>query len=616
MADEPSLPQEPRKLARLLSVGSEGREQAEADGPPPEAEAPALAPGTVLDDFEILEEVGRGGMGVVYKALERSLRRVVALKVLSPQISGNASLAKRFRREAVLAANLTHPNIVPVYTVDKADPARYFTMEFVQGRSLRDKVRSEGFLHPSQAVRIALQACDAIEYAHQHNILHRDIKPANILLQNHTERVRITDFGIAQDVTGRLAEKTETSGPTAGTPAFMSPEQNLGRALDRRTDVFSLGMTLYYMLTGQVAYEAKNRAELALAFRNQAAAPPSHLNPEVPPDLDRVVMKMIAVEPASRYASCQAAADGLRALETRLRGAEDAQPARGHVAATADVRVGRARRRWGRWFAAVAVVVCAVALVAAVWWGGYQLTSQQPSGPKPQVDVGAPDGEPAAPPPSLPPPLPPPPPLDARYLAEHPATFGGWSNNLTAGVGRFMADAMAIRVSDWQDEKPVIVEKPLARPLLPGADFTILLDLGATEDRPDSAGRFSVLLLTDWDRAVAQITWCDGLPAAGYGGVEFYAEGGTPIYRTDTAGLGKEYPCISGILRLGRVGSHWAAWVNDAQKGELLAQPGMETATKVRMVAERFPPTAPRTFCIRRLWVMEPRQATSQIGPG
>ena len=590
MADEPSLPLEPKKLARLLSVGAEGQEQAEANGPPPEDEAPSLAPGTVLDDFEILEEVGRGGMGVVYKALERSLRRVVALKVLNPQISGNASLAKRFRREAILAANLTHPNIVPVYTVDKADPPRYFTMEFVQGRSLREKVQSEGFLHPSQAVRIALQACEALDYAHQHGILHRDIKPANILLQNHTERVRITDFGIAQDVTGRLAEKTETTGLSAGTPAFMSPEQNLGRALDRRTDVFSLGMTLYYMLTGQVAYQGKNRAELALAHQNLPPAPPSRLNPDVGPDLDRVVLKMIAAEWDERYADCAAAAEALRT-----------------VAAPAGVHLGRARRSWGRWLAAAAVVVCAVAFVAAAWWAGYRLTEPQLSGPGSKGSAG-PGQEPEPPPP------PPPPPLDARYLAENPATFGGWAH-LTASTGRFESDLLTIRLSDWQDETPVIAEKPLARPLAPGSDFTILLHLEATEDRPDSAGRFSLFLLTDQDQIVAQITWCDGLPAAGYGGVEFYAEGRTPIYRTDPAGLGKEYPRISGILHLGRVGSHWAASVNGVQKGRLLMLAGTQTATKVRMVAERFPPAAPRRFHIRGLWVVEPGQATSRGPP-
>jgi len=601
VAEEPSLPLEPKKLARLLSVGTEGQEQAEADGPPPEAEAPALAPGTVLDDFEILEEVGRGGMGVVYKALERSLRRVVALKVLSPQISGNASLAKRFRREAILAANLTHPNIVPVYNVDKADPPRYFTMEFVQGRSLREKVQSEGFLHPSQAVRIALQACEALEHAHERHIVHRDIKPANILLQNHVERVRITDFGIAQDVTGHLAEKTETTGMSAGTPAFMSPEQNLGRALDKRTDVFSLGMTLYYMLTGKVAYRATNRAELALAFQNQSPAPPSRLNPEVPPELDRVVMRMIAAEPDSRHASCQAAADAMHELEGALPGAATAQAIPVHVDApgAALPGQGQARRSWGRWLLAAGILGAAIVVCAVVWLNAYPTTVQKAEKP--------PDKQP--PPPS------PPSPQDASYLAEYPATFGGWTH-LTASTGRFTADSLVIHVSDWGDENPVIAEKWLARPLAPGADFSILLNLEATEDRPDSAGRFSLLLLTDQDQAVAQITWCDGLPAAGYGGVEFYAEGGTPIYRTDPAGLGKEYPRLSGVLRLSRVGSHWGAWVNDAQKGGLLALAGTQTATKARIVAERFPPAAPRRFDIRGLWVVEPGQAPSRSPPG
>lgn len=604
MADKPSMPVEPWKLARLLSVGAEGQEQPEADGPPPENEAPALAPGTVLDDFEILEEVGRGGMGVVYKALERSLRRVVALKMLSPALSGNPSLAKRFRREAVLAANLSHPNIVPVYNVDKADPPRYFTMEFVQGRSVREKVRTEGFLRSEQAVRIALQACEALEHAHEHGILHRDIKPANILLQNHLERVRVTDFGIAQDVTSRLATRTETSDITAGTPAFMSPEQNLGHALDRRTDIFSLGMTLYYMLTGQVAYRAGNRAELALAFREQSPSPPSRLNPDVPPELDRVVMKMISAEPDSRYASCQAAADALRELGARLSRPDVAQPEPADIAAAANIRLGQGPRSWGRWLLAAGILGAAIALVVMTWWAGYRLVQPEPSGRESHASSSMDQAIEL-----------PPAPINTFYLAEHPATFGGWTH-WTPSMGRFTSDALAIRVSDWQDEHPVIAEKWLARPLLPGADFTILLNLETTEDRPDSAGRFSLLLLTDQDQIVAQITWCDGLPPLGYGGIEFYAEGGTPIYRTDPAGMGKEYPRISGILRLSRVGSHWSAGVNDVQKGRLLTLACTQTATKARIVAEQFPPASPRTFDIRGLWVVEPGQPTSRGPPG
>jgi formylglycine-generating enzyme required for sulfatase activity/serine/threonine protein kinase len=255
-----------------------------------------------IDDFQLLKEIGRGGMGVVYKAFQRSLQRVVAVKILNPLIAGNPSLAKRFRREAVLAANLSHPNIVTAFHIDDREQPRYFAMEFIEGRSLKEKIEADGFLAPAEAVRITLQACEALQHAHEHGIIHRDIKPANILLENHIEKVRITDFGIAQDTTGQLAEVTVTEGFTGGTPAFMSPEQNLGEKLDSRTDVFSLGATLYYTLTGKFPYQAANRQELVLAFKQQTPSPPSRFSPEIPEALDDVVLKMVVAEREGRHA--------------------------------------------------------------------------------------------------------------------------------------------------------------------------------------------------------------------------------------------------------------------------------------------------------------------------
>ena len=271
-----------------------------------------LSPGEWIDDFEIIEEVGRGGMGIVYRAYEKSLRRVVALKILHPGIADDPSAAKRFRREAVLAANLSHPNIVTALHIDEQTPARYFAMEFVEGQSIKQKVSGDGYLQAVQAARIALQAAEALDYAHRHSVIHRDIKPSNILLENHIERVRITDFGIAQDVTGNLMEITVTGSLTPGTPAFMSPEQNLGNSLDGRTDIFSLGMTLYYMLTGQVAYRAENRQQLALAFMEQRPRPPSRFNADVDATLDSIVLRMIAVAPDRRWTTAAEVARRLR----------------------------------------------------------------------------------------------------------------------------------------------------------------------------------------------------------------------------------------------------------------------------------------------------------------
>jgi WD40 repeat protein len=282
------------------------------------------APGARVDDYEILEEVGSGGMGTVYRAYEHPLRRVVALKALHHDVTTDPSAAKRFRREAILAASLNHPNIVRVLRIDGNEPPRYFTMDFVHGRSLREKIEAEGrHLTPEQAVAIALQVCEAIGHAHKHNIIHRDIKPGNILLQGQAEWVLVADFGIAQDTLGRLADGTENGEGAPGTIAFMSPEQVLGMKLDCRTDIFSLGMTLYYMLAGRVAYAAKNRGQLAIAFKEQLPVLPSAVNPEVSPALDAIVLRMIAVDPEKRYRDCAAVAKALKGYMEGRRGAGD-----------------------------------------------------------------------------------------------------------------------------------------------------------------------------------------------------------------------------------------------------------------------------------------------------
>ncbi len=301
----------PDQLARLLAIGAEEMpgvsvHQTTGGGP--------FLTGETVDGFRIEEEIGRGGMGIVYKAEELSLRRFVALKALGPEIAGDPSAAKRFRREALLVARLNHPNIVKILHLDEHEPPRYFTMELVVGCSLAEKIEKAGFLSPEQGVQMALQACDALEYAHGQSVLHRDIKPNNILLENHIERVRITDFGIARDLSGTAPGPTLTQDLSPGTPPFMSPEQNRGQPLDVRTDIFSLGVTLYYALSGKLPYQASNRVELAEAFLKQQPPPPSRFNSAISEELDRIVLKMAAVNPARRYRSCAALASDLREL--------------------------------------------------------------------------------------------------------------------------------------------------------------------------------------------------------------------------------------------------------------------------------------------------------------
>ena len=312
-------------------------------------------PGDAIDGFKILEEVGRGGMCIVYKARQESPERPVALKVLRPSLAQNPVVARRFHQESVIVANLTHPNILPIFAYAHNPPELpYFTMEFVRGRSVREEVGANGRLEPSRAVRIALEAAGALHHAHENGIIHRDVTPRNLLLQGPEQYLRVSDFGIAKDITGQLAETTQAGGSSFGTPAFMAPEQNLCREVDRRTDIYSLGSTLYYMLTGEVPYEAGNPAELALAFRSRRPQPPGKLNPSVSVELNRIVMKMIEVNPDRRYRTC---VDVASDLEGYLRATE------GGSRGSAPVAVGRTRKA-----APITLAVMMILALALVLW--------------------------------------------------------------------------------------------------------------------------------------------------------------------------------------------------------------------------------------------------------
>ena len=374
------------QLARLLAVAVEGDPSGEQEVPAkPEPhplersgdEVGPFAPGRIVDDFEIVGEIGKGGMCFVYEAREQALKRTVALKVLRPSLAQIPSVAKRFRRETILSANLSHPNIVPIfshgYDPETATPP-YFTMEFVDGRSTEEAVETDGPLEAETAARLAIDLCEALHYAHENNIIHRDVTPRNILLQSDG-RARVVDFGIAQDTTGQLAAATQTRGVSFGTVAFMSPEQNLGQDLDRRTDVFSLGMTLYFMLTGRLAYKAQNRAERALAMQSQNAQPPSARSPAADQALDPIVLKMIAIDRDQRYQTCREVADDLRAYLAGGEVAAAMPPAR--TAAATVFRV------------AIALLVIAVAGLGIFVWG-------RQSGPGGGAETAAPVGQPPA----------------------------------------------------------------------------------------------------------------------------------------------------------------------------------------------------------------------------
>src|SRR5664279_3220368 len=211
----------------------------------------------VGEQYEIQAEIGRGGMAVVYRAMDLRLRRKVALKVLPPEFAFREDVRRRFQREAEMAARLSHPNIVPIYAVDERGGIVYFVMALVEGESLATLLARTPRLPVPAARRILHDVADALYYAHQHGVIHRDIKPDNILLDSESGRPMVSDFGIARaaETDGQLT----VTGVAVGTPAYMSPEQSLGeRELDGRSDIYSLGVVGYQMLAGELPFKASN----------------------------------------------------------------------------------------------------------------------------------------------------------------------------------------------------------------------------------------------------------------------------------------------------------------------------------------------------------------------
>jgi serine/threonine protein kinase len=363
----------------------------------PRLQAPACAPEGLgeltpepLGDFQIVREIGRGGMGIVYEAVQRSLGRRVALKVLPLAAALDPKQLQRFRNEAQAAAQLHHTNIVPVYAVGSERGVHYYAMQFIEGRSLaaliEDARRQKGIedqgsrtadrtfrgqttdgrssvpdprssiLHPPssvgrEAARLGIQTAEALEHAHQLGVVHRDIKPANLLL-DAGGRLWVTDFGLAlfrSDVTLTM------TGEVLGTLRYMSPEQTVARrgVVDHRTDVYSLGLTLYELLTLRPAFDGQDRHELLHQITEEDPPPPRRLDSTIPVELETIVLKATAKGPADRYASARELADDLqRFLDNRP------------ILARRPTLLERATK-WGRRHRSV-VVSAVVLLLAAV----------------------------------------------------------------------------------------------------------------------------------------------------------------------------------------------------------------------------------------------------------
>ena len=258
-------------------------------------------------------EIGRGGMGVVYRARDEKLKRTVAVKVLPPELAFRRDIRARFVREAETAARLSHPNIVPIHSVGESNDLVYFVMGYVDGESLSVRIKRRGRLSIDESRRIMRETADALAAAHQQGVIHRDVKPDNILLEGTRGRVMVTDFGIAKALSAEGGTLTDT-GIAIGTPAFMSPEQAAGeRVIDGRSDLYSLGVVAYQMLAGELPFQSPTVPGLLMKQIGTPAVPVERLRPDAPRDLALTVMRCLEKDPEDRWPT----ADALRrALET------------------------------------------------------------------------------------------------------------------------------------------------------------------------------------------------------------------------------------------------------------------------------------------------------------
>ena len=319
-----------------------------------------IAAGTVIDGrYRVLAKLGSGGMADVYLAQDELLGRQVAVKVLQDRFAGDQEFVERFRREASAAASLSHPNVVAIFDRGSWDGTYYIAMEYLPGKTLKEVIREQGPMPPGEAIEIAIQVLRAAAYAHRHGVIHRDLKPHNIILAEEG-RVVVTDFGIARAASdGEITQ----AGSIMGTAQYLSPEQAEGGRVSEASDIYAVGILLYELLTGTVPFQGESAVAVALQHLSAPPKRPSLLNPAVPPELDRIVLKALAKDPAQRFPTAEAFIAALSSLNQNgaLPPPLDQQPTEAIPALPpAEEREGGGRRWW------VALLVAALAAGGAV----------------------------------------------------------------------------------------------------------------------------------------------------------------------------------------------------------------------------------------------------------
>ena len=330
--------------------------------------------GQTLGEFEILELLGRGGMGAVYKGRQAALDRLVAIKVLPQHLASDASYVARFEREAKAAAAIEHPHIVQVYTVGEAGGVRYIAMQFVDGENLHDLLRRRGPLPPDRALELLKQVTSALAEAHSCGILHRDIKPSNILL-DAKGNAKVADFGLAKHE--GVDVSVTASGAALGTPLYMPPEAAVGTPFDARSDLYSLGATFYHLLAGRPPFEGATPAQLIVKHFDAEPPPLAGCAPGTPPALCETIHRLLAKAPAERYQTADDLLEAVRPLEAQLKACESERTA------TMPTR-GCPWRDWGwhdrRTMALTSLAAAALLVVILVF---VHFLGKEPAGPNP-----------------------------------------------------------------------------------------------------------------------------------------------------------------------------------------------------------------------------------------